>query len=350
MGFDVATFNFLLYGPGRFAEQWNTFTIPRDDTSSTGKPRLGRRSLDAAGALGLILHYLGSSMLEISLQQIFALVPATVSRYIKFAMMILLKTLQAMPEAKICFPKTIEELTEYTDLICTRHPLLRGAFASIDGLSLVAQVSEDPEIENATYNGWKSDHRISNILVFSPLGTIIAAVLNSPGSWHDSHSAARVYEKLKGIPSGFFLVADSAFPRGAKDIAGKIKTPVKDGDQLPTNPLDRRMLLEENAQLLSYRQTAEWGMRIIQGSFGRLRVPLPIANTKERAELLEIVCRLSNVRATCVGINQIRQVYYPTWRASEDERLWKDLRNMVFGDIRHADRVAKFHLTEQAVN
>lgn len=110
------------------------------------------------------------------------------------------------------------------------------------------------------------------------------------------------------------------------------------------------MLLEENAQLLSYRQTAEWGMRIIQGSFGRLRVPLPIANTKERAELLETVCRLSNVRATCVGINQIRQVYYPTWTASEDERLWKDLCNMVFGDIRHADRVAKFHLTEQAVN
>lgn len=140
MGFDVVTFNFLLYGPGRFAEQWNSFTIPRDDTSSTGNPRLGRRSLDAAGALGLVLHYLGSSMLEISLQQIFALVPTTVSCYIKFAMMILLKTLQAMPEAKICFPKTTEELTEYTDLICARHPLLRGAFASIDGLSRCAGI------------------------------------------------------------------------------------------------------------------------------------------------------------------------------------------------------------------
>ncbi|KAF9494740.1 hypothetical protein BDN71DRAFT_1561504 [Pleurotus eryngii] len=193
---------------------------------------LGDRARDrCAGALWLVLHYLGSSMLEISLQQIFALMPSTVSHYIKFAMTILLKTLQAMLEAKICFPKTSEELTKYTNLICTCHPLLRGAFASIDSLSLVMQVLEDPEIKNMTYNSWKSDHCILNIpSIFSLLGMIIAAVLNPPGSWHNSHSATHVYKKLKGIPSGFFLVADSVFPRGTKDIAGKIKTPVKDGD------------------------------------------------------------------------------------------------------------------------
>jgi hypothetical protein len=29
-------------------------------------------------------------------------------------------------------------------------------------------------------------------------------------------------------------------------------------------------------ELLSYRQTAEWGMPGLQGSFGRLRIPLEI--------------------------------------------------------------------------
>ncbi|KAJ8503054.1 hypothetical protein ONZ45_g11200 [Pleurotus djamor] len=347
MGVDVATFDLLLNGPGHFAERWNAMPIPRADTSSSGIPRLGRRSLDGAGALGLVLHYLGSSMLEISLQQIFALVPTTVSRYVRFARRILLETLRTMPETQICFPKTLEEFQELSDLICERHPLLTGAFASIDGLSLLTQVSDDPELENATYNGWKSDHRISNILVFSPKGLIITAILNCPGSWHDSHVATPIYEKLKAVPKDFFLVADSAFPRGTKEIAGRIRTPIKDGTRLPTNYVDRSILMDENAQLVSYRQTAEWGMRIVQGSFGRLRAPLPIEDSSERTELLEIVCRQSNLRTIRVGINQIRNVYYPTWRATEDERLWTDLGNMVIGNIRSADRVAKFHLVVQ---
>jgi hypothetical protein len=43
-------------------------------------------------------------MLEISLQQIFALVPSTVSRYLECAKKILLETIHAMPEGAISFP------------------------------------------------------------------------------------------------------------------------------------------------------------------------------------------------------------------------------------------------------
>ena len=48
--------------------------------------------------------------------------------------------------------------------------MLVGASGSIDGLSLIAQESDDPEIENATYNGWKTDYCVNNVLVFSPEG------------------------------------------------------------------------------------------------------------------------------------------------------------------------------------
>ena len=50
-------------------------------------------------------------------------------------------------------PSTIEELDADSLLITTRHSLLRGAFGSIDGLALPVQESDDPEIENVTYNG-----------------------------------------------------------------------------------------------------------------------------------------------------------------------------------------------------
>ncbi|OJA15498.1 hypothetical protein AZE42_13905 [Rhizopogon vesiculosus] len=90
MGFDVRTFGFIL--TSGFASQWYELPVTRPDVSSHGNPRPNRRSLDAGGALGLILHYLGSTMHETSLQQIFALIHATVSRCLKSGLSMLLRT------------------------------------------------------------------------------------------------------------------------------------------------------------------------------------------------------------------------------------------------------------------
>ncbi|KAF8816486.1 hypothetical protein BYT27DRAFT_7207622, partial [Phlegmacium glaucopus] len=97
---------------------------------------------------------------------------------------------------------------------------------------------------------------------------IISAVINAPGSWHDAHIARPIFEQLHShVPDGHFLVADTAFPRGTASIKGKIRASIKG---------------------------AEWGMRMIQGSFGRLRVPLKISSPKRRQQLLEIIIRLAN--------------------------------------------------------
>jgi hypothetical protein len=83
MGFEVATFNLIL-DPG-FALAYITTPIPREDAVGTGKTWPGARSLDASRALRLLLHYLNSTMREISLQQILALIPSKISHYITFA-------------------------------------------------------------------------------------------------------------------------------------------------------------------------------------------------------------------------------------------------------------------------
>jgi hypothetical protein len=167
MGFDVSTFNHIL--AAGFDLAWNTTPIPRNDAVGSGQTRPGARSLDASSALGLLLHYLNSTMREISLQQIFALIPSTVSRYITFDLKLLLTILCTMPEAAIHWPVG-EEFFIYNQLIVIRHPRLTGAFASIDGLNLACQTSEDEEIENATHNGWLCEHFVSSVLVFSPKG------------------------------------------------------------------------------------------------------------------------------------------------------------------------------------
>jgi hypothetical protein len=80
MGVDVPTLSSLL--TAGFAQAWYETPIPREDVSAHGTPRIDKRSLDAAGALGLVLHYLNSTMHAISLQQIFAIIPSTVTRYL----------------------------------------------------------------------------------------------------------------------------------------------------------------------------------------------------------------------------------------------------------------------------
>ncbi|CAA7266010.1 unnamed protein product [Cyclocybe aegerita] len=235
MGFDVATFDFIL---------------------ESGDPRPGSRSLDPPGALGLVLHYLSSTMLDVSLQQIFALIPATVVRYLDFSLDILLEVLRRMPDARIKWPKGGPgggQFQEYNDLIIVRHPRLIGAFAAIDGLNLPVQTSEDEDIENATYNGWLSEHFVSSVLVFSPkgkninaivtsftdniLGEIIDAVVNAPGSWHDANVARPIFERLRTrTPPGYYLIADTAFPCGTQSIAGRIRAPLKAGQAVRGTP------------------------------------------------------------------------------------------------------------------
>lgn len=269
-----------------------------------------------------------------------------------------------LPEGRVAWPEG-DEFQELNSYIVQRHPLLDGAFGSLDGLNLMCQTSSDVEIENATYNGWLHGHFVSSVLAWSScgmlniwmfrhtvndthIGEIIAAKINCPGSWHDARVAQPIYDKLEHhTPDGYYLVADTAFPRGNDRIGGRIKVPLKSGDRLATADDARKHELQFSKELLSYRQTAEWGMRTIQGSFGRLRVPLEIENLQRRADLLETCIRLQNLRTRMVGINQIASVYVPIWKEGRQERIWDGFANMVFSEQRKHDRVSSFHVTQQ---
>jgi hypothetical protein len=177
------------------------------------------------------------------------------------------------------------------------------------------------------------------------VGTVIGCRLNAPGSWHDSRVARPIYDKLLlSTPPDYYLVTDVAFPRGTDQIAGRIKAPMKSGTRLSSDPVEQAEALAFDRELLSFRQAAEWGMGGLQGSFGRLRVPLQVAYANLRGDLLETIIRLFNLRTRRIGYNQIRTVYMPIWKDNEQEQIWKDFRGMLFSDQRRLDRVGRFHL------
>ena len=68
MGVDVCTFETLLLP---FELVWGSLMIPRSDVNPYGAPQPAQRSLDAAGGLALLLHWMSSTMAGCTWQKIF---------------------------------------------------------------------------------------------------------------------------------------------------------------------------------------------------------------------------------------------------------------------------------------
>jgi DDE superfamily endonuclease len=104
------------------------------------------------------------------------------------------------------------------------------------------------------------------------------------------------YEKLcTQTPDGYYLVTDTAFPWGTAQIAGQICAPLKAGQRLCGSEEEIQEKMAYNCELLSFCQTAEWGNQHLQGTFGRLHVPLEIDNAEQHGDLLELCVCLGNL-------------------------------------------------------
>ncbi|KAH9450939.1 hypothetical protein Pst134EB_018447 [Puccinia striiformis f. sp. tritici] len=339
MGVDVTTFDNLLQ---RYTVHWDFSTIDREDVNPHGEPQIGRRTLDAAGSLGLVLHWISSTMSAYTLQQLFGITPAVCSRYLATGTKHLLTVLKEHPEARFLWPTTERKAQQYSAPIEKKFPLLKKCFGFLDGLNLPILVSGDEDVQNAYYNGWTCSHYCSSILAFAPDGTIMFAILNAPGSWHDSIIAEPLYDQLlERTPPGYRLISDTAFPRKTERLQSRILAPVKRGDRLPSSPRSYARLKVLNDSLVSARQAAEWGMRSIQGSFARLKLPLPAEDNEYRADLLQLVCRLHQIRCRLVGINQTASVYESVW--DENAVLCRDFHNMLFKDIESRCHISRYY-------
>ena len=186
-----------------------------------------------------------------------------------------------------------------------------GMFAFLDGMKIPLQQSSDDDVQNACYNGWTCNHYVSNILLFTPDGCIVYAVLNCPGTWHDSSVSqlGGLYNTLEEkVPPGYFVVADSAFPVHGDDGA-HIKRPPKKGESNTRRHL--HLTATQIQDLVSMRQSAEWGVKSLEGTFTRLKKQFPWQDHGNRGTILENCVMMVNLRARLVGLNQIRVVWMP---------------------------------------
>jgi len=159
------------------------------------------------------------------------------------------------------------------------------------------------------YNGWQHAHYVTNLLVFAIDGRVIMAVMNAPGSIHDSTLAewGDVYSELEVVHgrTGGVCCVDSAF------AANKNPYLIKSSQSISGHESPLQMLQKDQAT--SLRQAAEWGMRAIQGAFPRLKDAIHYEENGERRVFLSLVPLLYNFRPETVGLNQLRNTYCPSW-------------------------------------
>jgi hypothetical protein len=266
-----------------------------------------KHTLNCFARLGLLLFFVGSRVQIKYLCMIFGAVPSIIDRDIKEMISRVIETLRAHPAAMIKFPN-FEEMTRYAELVRRREPSVRGVIGFLDGLSLPTQCSSEEDEQNAFYNGYYHDTAVNNIFLFSPLGKILFACINCPGSWHDSIVAAPLIALcITKLLDDFKICVDQGFPRSG-DLRDKFVGPISRKRREKLHPLVRDLYLEESNYYVSLRQAAEWGMRALQGSFPRLKARLP-ADADYRRDLISCIILLHNFRTDRVGLNQIATVF-----------------------------------------
>jgi len=316
-GLDYATFDYLLSKFRPLYQRYSPYSLTGKIVAVRNQAGPGRpRSLDAPSCLGLVLGYTRTKGSLFSLQMIFGVTHSVLALFLRYSIKLLYKVLKEEPAARIEIP-SVDEIREYQEVISSHFPVLNRTWCVVDGLKIPIQKSGDEATQNAYYNGWLHSHFIGCIFVFAPSGVIVACILNAPGSWHDSYIAENggLYDKLKSVyeSTGGIAVVDSAFSKKRCPFlikSGKMK--------VGESPAQRTI----RQQATSLRQSAEWGMRSIQGSFPRLKDKLLFSQEMaDRKAFLHMISMLLNFRTRTVGLNQLTSTYYPNFHLVGDDVL-----------------------------
>lgn len=117
--------------------------------------------------------------------------------------------------------------------------------------------------------------RIADIIVYNCKSEIICAVWNAPEALHDSMVAKHMYSLLTHhVSDDFYIVADTAFGH-PKILRPWRKDQIKSIRKFMTMSCQQiASKIKQHKSAVSVRQAAEWGMRAVQGTWRRLRLPL----------------------------------------------------------------------------
>jgi DDE superfamily endonuclease len=309
-GFDHDAFQLILELFQPLFHEYTPWTRKQDGRrykrvkSTNGRKRM----IDAKDCLGLVLAWFRFKGAQWILQGWFGLTGAQTNVWLRFGRRMLFRALKQHPDCVVRYPNE-SQIARLMEAITDRHPCLEKVYCVADGLKLQFQACADLTEQSMFYNGWQHGHYITNLFVFAADGRIIDAVVNIPGSVHDSTIAiwGGTYGRLKDVyrKTGGICCVDSAF------AAGNAPYLIRSAQDVNMAKSAKEMAIMKEAT--SLRQAAEWGMRAIQGSMPRLTETIKYETNGERKLVMKLVPLLYNLRLAKVGLNQLANTYVPSW-------------------------------------
>ena len=304
-GFDHNTFD-ILHDKFKHTYDHHMVTVDgiirKKKLDEDGVPMGRVRDLHSIGALGIVLMwYRTRGSCARSLSMMFGQTSTCLYKWLKFSRKVLLQVLSRDIDSIIQLP-SLEKVRFYQEVIGNKYPLCSDVWAAADGIKLLLEKSGDDSKQNYHFNGWKNGHFINCVFVFCPDGKISLCLLNAPGTFHDSTmSDYGVYKGLEAVYTlcGGKVVVDSAFKMSDANYL------VRSSQRDPGNAY----LLLLNRQATSIRQLSEWGMRMVQGQFPRLKDALQYEEKGERKVILTLMVHLYNFHCANIGINTIQNAY-----------------------------------------
>jgi hypothetical protein len=248
----------------------------------TGNPRpqdIARRLLDCTGTMAIALKFLTSKSEVVDIGNQFGLTLSEAEKYIDFGIDIIVEVLRDHPYSRIHWPvDDLDYLEEMRHLIRLYVPELESYDINVVGFIdavrfQIANKWSQPVAKHNDESGEKNMTLRKCTLISDAKGKVVAAVINSPGKWHDGKPCriGGLYRLVESLPEGFCIVSDTAF-RG-NILGSKIIKILKDGQIIPAE-LPPELLSDLERHITTSRQPGEWINRDFVKEFGRLRTIL----------------------------------------------------------------------------
>ncbi len=84
-------------------------------------------------------------------------------------------------------------MREFVDMVRMREPMVDDIIGFMDGVSFLAECTNDCVEQNPMYCGYNCDTMVNNVFAYGPDGKIFFASISFPGSWADGSLIAHFY-------------------------------------------------------------------------------------------------------------------------------------------------------------
>ena len=145
----------------------------------------------------------------------------------------------------------------------------------------------------------RRNSHVNSVFLFAPDGPVHCCLVNAPGSMHPSSLADfRVHEKMSQVCNKHQakVVVDLAFNQSG--------SPFLITSSQEVDPVKTAANLSLSCKANLFTQLAEWGMRMIQAQFPRMKEPIACRETGKRRLLQHLMVLLHNFQTSTVSIDQ----------------------------------------------